>query len=168
MAAILARPQCVKLVVFSRLSTVLFRWFRLIEWRGSLTIQERCAQSPLSCAWVWWGIDSMLHISFQINTFRTRQDGRHFANIFECIFLNEDISISINISLTFVPEEQINNFPALVQIMAWWWPGDKPLSEPMMVNLLTHACLTRPQWVIWFPLRLSYHCRLPLYERIYS
>ena len=25
--------------------------------------------------------------------------------------------------------------------------GDKPLSEPMMVSLLTHICVTRPQWV---------------------
>ena len=44
---------------------------------------------------------------------------------------------------------QINNNPALVQIMAWRRPGDKPLSEPMMVSLLTHICVTRPQWVKW-------------------
>ena len=25
--------------------------------------------------------------------------------------------------------------------------GDKPLSEPMMVRLRTHICVTRPQWV---------------------
>ena len=31
--------------------------------------------------------------------------------------------------------------------MAWSRPGDKPLSEPMMVSLLTHICVTRPQWV---------------------
>ena len=31
--------------------------------------------------------------------------------------------------------------------MAWRRSGDKPLSEPMMVNLLTHICVTRPQWV---------------------
>ena len=31
--------------------------------------------------------------------------------------------------------------------MAWRRPGDKPLSEPMMVILLTHICVTRPQWV---------------------
>ena len=42
------------------------------------------------------------------------------------------------ISLRFVPKGLINNIPALVQIMAWHRPGDKPLSEPMMVNLLTH------------------------------
>ena len=32
----------------------------------------------------------------------------------------------------------INNIKALVQIMAWRRPGDKPLSEPMLVSLLTH------------------------------
>ena len=31
--------------------------------------------------------------------------------------------------------------------MAWLRPGDKPLSELMMVSLLTHICVTRPQWV---------------------
>ena len=31
--------------------------------------------------------------------------------------------------------------------MAWRRPGDKPLSEPMMVKLLTYICITRPQWV---------------------
>ena len=35
----------------------------------------------------------------------------------------------------------------MVQIMAWRRPGDKSLSGPMMVSLLTHICLTRPQWV---------------------
>ena len=34
--------------------------------------------------------------------------------------------------------------------MAWRHPGDKPLSEPMMLNLLTHICVTRPHWVNWF------------------
>ena len=31
--------------------------------------------------------------------------------------------------------------------MAWRRPGDKPFSEPMMVSLPTHICVTRPQWV---------------------
>ena len=31
--------------------------------------------------------------------------------------------------------------------MAWRRPGDKPLSEPMLVSWLTHICVTRPQWV---------------------
>ena len=31
--------------------------------------------------------------------------------------------------------------------MAWCRPGDKPLSEAMMVRLPTHICLTQHQWV---------------------
>ena len=35
--------------------------------------------------------------------------------------------------------------------MAWCRPGDKPLSVPMMIILLTHICVTCPQWVkaVW-------------------
>ena len=77
---------------------------------------------------------------------RLRQNGRHFPDdIFKCIFLNENIEILIMISLKFVPKSPINNIPALVQIMAWCRPGDKPLSEPMIVNLSTHICVVRPQ-----------------------
>ena len=53
-------------------------------------------------------------------------------NIFKCIFLNENVWISLKISLKFAPEVRINNIPALVQIMAWRRTGDKPLSEPML------------------------------------
>ena len=45
------------------------------------------------------------------------------------------------------PRVQINNIPALVQVMAWCRPDDKALSEPMMVSLLMHICLTQLQWV---------------------
>ena len=87
-------------------------------------------------------------IWFVVNTLRPRQNGRHFpGDIFKCIFSTENIWISIEISLKFVPNGPINNIPALVQIMAWHRPGDKPLSEPMVVRLPTHICVTRPQWV---------------------
>ena len=94
------------------------------------------------------------------NSLRPRQNGRHFADdIFECIFLNENVWISLEISLKFGPEVRINNIPALVQIMAWRWPGDKPLSESMMVSLLTHICITRPQRVKdWAPIYFIYGC----------
>ena len=85
---------------------------------------------------------------FTFNSLRPRRNRRHFADdIFKCIFLNENVWIPIKISLKFVPKGPINNIPALVHIMAWRRPGDKPLSEPMMVSLLTHICVTRPQWV---------------------
>ena len=61
--------------------------------------------------------------------------------------MNENVRTLSKISLKFVPKGPINNNPALVKIMAWRRPGDKPLSDPMMVSLLTHICVTRPQWV---------------------
>ena len=86
--------------------------------------------------------------SGRINSSRPRPNRLHFADdIFKCIFLNENIWIPIKISLKFVPKGHINNIPALVQIMAWRRPGDKPLSGPMMIRLPTHICVTRHQWV---------------------
>ena len=74
-----------------------------------------------------------------INTLRAIQDGCHFQdNISQCIFLNGNVWILIMTSLKFVPYGLINNIPALVPIMAWCQPGNKPLSEPMMVSLLIH------------------------------
>ena len=84
-----------------------------------------------------------------INTLRLRQNGLHFTDdTFKCVFLNENVRIPIKISLKFVPTGSINSIPALVQIMAWCWPGDKPLSESMMVRLLTFICITWPQWAV--------------------
>ena len=66
---------------------------------------------------------------------------------FQMNFLDWKCLISIKISLKFVPKGPINKIPALVQITAWRRPGDKLLSEPMMVSLPTHICVSRPQWV---------------------
>ena len=75
------------------------------------------------------------------------QYGHRFADdTFKRIFLNGNVRISIMISLNFFPKGPINNNPALVQIMAWRRSDDKLLSEPMMVSLLTHICVTRPRF----------------------
>ena len=97
------------------------------------------------------------------NILRPRQNGWHHPDdIFKYIFLNENIWISIKFSLKFVPMGSINNISALVQIMAWRRPGDKPLCEPMMNSLLTHICVTRPQWVkLFVPVAASLHIELP-------
>ena len=85
-------------------------------------------------------------IKILLNTLRTRQNGRHFPDdIYKCIFFKWNVWISIIISLEFVPQVPIHNKPKLVQIMAWRRPGDKPLSEPMMVKLPPNICVTRPQ-----------------------
>ena len=93
-------------------------------------------------------LHTKLGIFKHFNTLGLGQKWPPFSkDIFKCISLNENIWISIEISLKLVPRGPVNNIPALVQIMAWRRPGDKPLSEPMMFNLLIHTCITRPQWV---------------------
>ena len=91
-------------------------------------------------------------LALDFNTLRPRQHGRHLPDdILTCIFLNENVWISIKISLKFVSKGPINNIPALVQIMAWRRPGDKPLSETMLASLLTPIWVIRPQWVNTLP-----------------
>ena len=110
---------------------------------GHINTINSMPSSPRSHYIVVSSIRSIPH-----NSLRSGRNGRHFADdIFKCIFLNENVWILIKFSLKFVPRGSINNIPVLVQIMAWRRPGDKPLSEPMVVSLLTHICVTRPQWV---------------------
>ena len=99
-----------------------------------------CTASPRSSKLTHWGWD-ILQTTFsnafslmKMFQFRLRF---HWSLLFS---LNNKQQWNLNRGL-------INNIPALVQIMAWRRPGDKPLSEPMVVSLLTHICVTRPQWV---------------------
>ena len=106
-----------------------------------------CSQIPRG-QWVRFVDVSLLFAVSLVNSLRPRQNGRYFADdTFKRILLNENVRIWIKNSLKFVPKGPINNNPALVQIMAWRRSGDKLLSEPVMVSLLTHICVTRPQWV---------------------
>ena len=83
-----------------------------------------------------------------VNRLRPKQNGLLFPDdIFKCIFWNQNVWISLKSSLKFVPKVRINNIPAFVPVMAWRRPGDKRLSEPMMVSLLTHIYVNRFQWV---------------------
>ena len=101
------------------------------------------------------------------NSLRPRQNGRLFADdTFKCIFLNENIRISTKNSLKFVTKSLINNIPALDLIMAWRLPGDKPLSEPMLVRSLTHICVTRPQWVNRYWARMCNHTHCFMWDVI--
>ena len=98
--------------------------------------------------WLAPSHSGIMGLSHYVNTLRPRQNGRHFPDdILKWIFLNENVWILIKISLKFVPRGPINSIPALVQIMDWCQPGNKPLSEPMMVTLQMHICVTRPQWI---------------------
>ena len=108
-----------------------------------MDVNRLCAESQHSSALV-----ETTYRVYAKGELRPGQNARHFPDdIIKWISLNQNIWISINISLKFVPRGPINSIPALVQIMAWRRPGDKPLSEPMMVSFPTHICVARPQWV---------------------
>ena len=117
--------------------------------QDSSLIPENCRIAVSHYYLLWHRIWVMLaKIKVLINSLRPRPSRRRFADaIFKCIFENENEWISPRILMKFVPKVRIDNIPSLVQIMAWRRPGDKSLSEPMMDSLLTHKCVTRPQWV---------------------
>ena len=73
-----------------------------------------------------------------VNILRPRQMAATSWRHFQMHFLEWKCMIFDKISMDFVGQGSINNIPALVQIMAWHRLGDKPLSEPMMISLLTH------------------------------
>ena len=98
-----------------------------------------------------------------VNTLRSRQDVRHFADdIFTCIVFNENCCILINchrnmfarVQLTII-EHWFRFWGGAIRRQTIIWTnddglapsGDKPLSEPMMVSLPTHIGVARPQWV---------------------
>ena len=76
---------------------------------------------------------------------------------FEIYLMNENIWISIKISLKFFSKGPINNIAISVQKMAWWRLGDKPLSETMMVKSTMHICVRWPQWVAKIALNVKHH-----------
>ena len=124
--------ECLFVCPFVRLCLSIPRWQIQLEFAGYEIIHR-------DSRW----IDGVTYCFF--NTLRPRWNEQHFAeDIFKSIFFYENVWIPIKISLKFVSKGPINNIPALVQIMAWRHSGDKPLSEPMMVSLPTHICVTRP------------------------
>ena len=89
------------------------------ERRFLLAMNPKTIWSTWQISWIYlehvqrYGVSRDVVIYFI--TFKPKQNVRHFADdIFKCIFLNENIWNSINISLNFVHQGQINNILALV------------------------------------------------------
>ena len=79
----------------------------------------------------------------KLHKYLTHWSRDKLAAIFQTTFSNAFFKwiCMIKISLMFVPKDPNDNVPALVQIMAWRRPGDKLLSEPKLVTLLTLTCV---------------------------
>ena len=73
---------------------------------------------------------------------------RVFTRLQRVLVLNENVWISIKISLKFVPEGSVNNTPSLVQIIAWRQSGDKPES---MMALFTDAYMRPSESMVLRP-----------------
>ena len=50
----------------------------------------------------------------------------NFKDILKGVFVNENFKISIKILLKFVPKHPISYISALIHVMAWRRPDDKP------------------------------------------
>ena len=138
---ILLKRACFATLLPYKICQVFMKIVLSSVWKMKMTISCLVGSRYVTLNWACW-------IQWQFNTLRPRQNGRHFADdVFKCIFLNENVWILLKISLKFIPKSPINNIPSFIQIMAWRRPGDKSLSEPIMVSLLTHICVARPQWV---------------------
>ena len=85
----------------------------------------------------------------ELHTLRTGQNRRHFADdIFKCIFFNENVSISIMISLNSVPKGSIDNdYPSIGSDNGSVPHKRQPVVLPLRVGLLTHLYITEPQWM---------------------
>ena len=113
-------------------------WYPILV--GSALYTENM-HTALALLWICYSLSNH-------NTLRPRQMAAIFQTRFWNAFhFNENMWIFIKMSLKFVLKGPINNISAMVQIMTWRRPGDKPLFEPMLVNILTHICVTWPQWV---------------------
>ena len=92
-----------------------------------------------------------------LNTLRPRRNGRHFADdTVNRIFVNENVRISINFSLKFVPQGPINNIPALVQIMAishylnqWWFVYRRIYASLGLNELITNISICIRLFLLW-------------------
>ena len=109
---------------------------KLLLWPSPKEIWPHCRSNAvtillcihLSLVLVAHGTGTVTLLSTKALNLRSGQNGQHFPeDIFKCTFCNGNVSTSKTIWLKFVLKGPVNNIPSLVQMMAWRWPGDKPL-----------------------------------------
>ena len=113
---------------------------RVFRYEGWLVFTREYGDSPDKRSWV------ATRLVVDVMLVNTLMAATLADDTFKYKFVDENVLISIKLSPKFGPYGPINNITELVQIMAWHRIGDKPLSEPMMVRLSTHICVTRSQW----------------------
>ena len=115
-------PSCLK-AIKNELYMLCFLFFNTEILPYNLASFTIGSSSALS--WYIWNID----------TLKPRQNGR----LFQMHFLEWKYNVCqfrLRFHRSFFPTFWIKNILALVQILAWRRPGDKPLSWPMMISLV--------------------------------
>ena len=86
-----------------------------------------------------------------VNTLRRGQNGRHFADDnFKCVFLSEDMWISMNISLKFVPQYSSiasDNGLAPIRRQAIIWINDGKFTDSYMRH--SYVVMNTTQLTCW-------------------
>ena len=136
---------------------ILFSWFCVCK---LYVMGVNWTKSQVNKFCITWGCNQCnndpqiriyTYIQRPFSLFLTHWGRNNMATISQTTFLNAFFLMKMLESRSKShwsrPRCPINSIPALVQIMAWCRLGDKPLSEPMMVRLPTHICVTRPQRV---------------------
>ena len=151
--------------------------YLLVIWKAVAIISQRIQSNQLSqakivviwfeCHWInffpmvqlaichylnQWLPTLLTHIYITrtqyFNMLRLRQNGSGFTDdTFKRIFLNENVRISIKISMKFVPTGPISNIPAWVQIMAWRRSGS--LNQWWLVYWCIYASLALNEFSSW-------------------
>ena len=87
-----------------------------------------------------------------INTLKPTQNGHHFPDdIFKGVFLNENVWISIKISLKFISKNPVSSIHALIQIIAashclkQWWLVGWCIQASVSLNELSPSLI--PAWI---------------------
>ena len=107
---------------------ILAPWFSTLDCYKQIIsskLSKKISNSvPFHVVRIPWGQDKMA------TNFQTT-----FSNAFSWMQIYIYIYILIKISLKIVPKDPINGSDNGLR-----WPGNKPLSEPKLVSLLTHIC----------------------------
>ena len=117
-----------------------------IQWVNSVSHSDVI---PLQTSWST-SVQVMAHHFFDwliVNTTRLRQNGHHFTDgILECIFLNQNVWIQVQISVIFFPKVQLTIFQHWLR---WWLDAVQATSHYLNQWWLFYRSFTRPQWDNW-------------------
>ena len=120
-----------------------FFWNKNIHWHATWVVWHQ---------WTTYVVMvGEIHLVKQcLNSIPPGQNGRHFVDVFRCIFVNQKCCVFDWNFTELFPKGPIENNAGLVSIMAWRRKGYKPLSEPMLA-WFTDVYIYKGRWATFPP-----------------